>query len=199
MSITTPDAALPALPSGDGGGPRRTLGVFERPRTSTGWRSWVTTVDHKKIGIMYGASALFFFVPRALWTAKAEPSTFQIAGERGYDFLDLSTPFPAESYLACGWVGVVLVLLALGVAWSYLDRAWLEQSRVAVVTAYLAIAQVGLWRGPVGSLSGVFGFTVGLLVLAAFVTRGGRRRSDQTPGHPRDAGPSPAHQAVTRR
>src|SRR4029079_11524574 len=25
-------------------------------------RSWVTTVDHKKIGIMYGASALFFFV-----------------------------------------------------------------------------------------------------------------------------------------
>src|SRR6476646_5051176 len=62
MSITTPDATLPALPSGEGGGPRRTLGVFERPHTSTGWRSWVTTVDHKKIGIMYGASALFFFV-----------------------------------------------------------------------------------------------------------------------------------------
>ena len=32
------------------------------PRTTTGWRSWVTTVDHKKIGIMYGAAALFFFV-----------------------------------------------------------------------------------------------------------------------------------------
>ena len=37
-------------------------GVFARPRTTTGWRSWVTTVDHKKIGIMYGAAALFFFL-----------------------------------------------------------------------------------------------------------------------------------------
>ena len=27
-----------------------------------GWRSWVSTVDHKKIGIMYGASALVFLV-----------------------------------------------------------------------------------------------------------------------------------------
>jgi cytochrome c oxidase subunit 1 len=38
------------------------LGVFRRPTTSTGWRSWVSTVDHKKIGIMYGAVALFFFI-----------------------------------------------------------------------------------------------------------------------------------------
>jgi cytochrome c oxidase subunit 1 len=38
-------------------------GVFARPSSSTtGWRSWVTTVDHKRIGIMYGAAALFFFL-----------------------------------------------------------------------------------------------------------------------------------------
>jgi cytochrome c oxidase subunit 1 len=37
------------------------LGVFSRPRAKTGWRAWVSTVDHKKIGIMYGASAMFFF------------------------------------------------------------------------------------------------------------------------------------------
>ncbi|WP_421117843.1 cytochrome c oxidase subunit I [Aquihabitans daechungensis] len=41
----------------------RPSGVFARPSSSTtGWRSWVTTVDHKKIGIMYGAAALFFFL-----------------------------------------------------------------------------------------------------------------------------------------
>ncbi|HEY3141641.1 MAG TPA: cytochrome c oxidase subunit I [Acidimicrobiales bacterium] len=40
----------------------RPLGVFTRPRATTGWTSWLTTVDHKRIGIMYGASALFFFV-----------------------------------------------------------------------------------------------------------------------------------------
>ena len=28
----------------------------------TGWKSWLFTVDHKKIGIMYGAAAMSFFV-----------------------------------------------------------------------------------------------------------------------------------------
>ncbi len=38
------------------------LGVFRRPTATEGWRSWVTTVDHKKIGIMYGCTAFFFFL-----------------------------------------------------------------------------------------------------------------------------------------
>ncbi len=38
------------------------LGAYTRPRGGNGWRDWVTTVDHKKIGILYGAAALFFFV-----------------------------------------------------------------------------------------------------------------------------------------
>src|SRR5665809_117344 len=36
--------------------------LFRRPTATTGWWSWVTTVDHKKIGIMYCATALAFFV-----------------------------------------------------------------------------------------------------------------------------------------
>jgi len=39
----------------------RPLGGFTRPQATTGWKSWLTTVDHKRIGVMYGASALFFF------------------------------------------------------------------------------------------------------------------------------------------
>ena len=38
------------------------LGVYTRPKGGNGWRDWVTTVDHKKIGILYGAAALFFFL-----------------------------------------------------------------------------------------------------------------------------------------
>ncbi|HMQ24612.1 MAG TPA: cytochrome c oxidase subunit I [Acidimicrobiales bacterium] len=38
------------------------LGVFRRPTATTGWRSWVTTVDHKKIGLLYGYTAFFFFL-----------------------------------------------------------------------------------------------------------------------------------------
>ena len=39
------------------------LGVFARPTTAQkGWKSWLTSVDHKRIGIMYGIGSLFFFV-----------------------------------------------------------------------------------------------------------------------------------------
>ena len=36
--------------------------ILDRPRSTTGWWSWFTTVDHKKIAILYGATALFFFL-----------------------------------------------------------------------------------------------------------------------------------------
>jgi cytochrome c oxidase subunit 1 len=36
--------------------------VLPRPRTYTGWWSWVTTVDHKRIGILYGVTAFVFLL-----------------------------------------------------------------------------------------------------------------------------------------
>src|SRR5947209_13178601 len=36
--------------------------VFARPKATSGWWSWMTTVDHKRIGILYGVSAFFFFL-----------------------------------------------------------------------------------------------------------------------------------------
>lgn len=50
------------VPAGNGTGPSRPLGVFTRPSSTTGWRSWITTVDHKRIGIMYACTAMVFFV-----------------------------------------------------------------------------------------------------------------------------------------
>jgi cytochrome c oxidase subunit I len=60
--IEAPDPL--ALPSGVGGvlAPRQALGVFARPGQSTGWRSWITSVDHKRVGVLYGASAILFFL-----------------------------------------------------------------------------------------------------------------------------------------
>ena len=51
------DAASPAMVT-----PTEALGVFKRPVSTTGWKSWIFTVDHKKLGIMYGAVSLFFFL-----------------------------------------------------------------------------------------------------------------------------------------
>jgi cytochrome c oxidase subunit 1 len=59
--IEQPTPALPAAPGGLVA-PSQTQGVFRRPVSATGWKSWVFTIDHKKIGIMYGAVALAFFV-----------------------------------------------------------------------------------------------------------------------------------------
>src|SRR5438093_5113853 len=40
--------------------PRRR--VFARPKATTGWWSWLTTVDHKRIGVLYGVTAFMFFL-----------------------------------------------------------------------------------------------------------------------------------------
>ena len=35
---------------------------IRRPSALTGFSSWLTTVDHKKIGLMYGVTAFAFFI-----------------------------------------------------------------------------------------------------------------------------------------
>ena len=63
MAIIERPTDTPALARVGGGlvTPTTSYGYFRRPVQSTGWRSWAFTVDHKKIGIMYGAVAMIFF------------------------------------------------------------------------------------------------------------------------------------------
>src|SRR5918998_2476092 len=58
--------------------PRR--GLFSRPTATTGWWSWVTTVDHKKIGIMYAVTAFAFFLIGGI---EALAIRAQLAGPNG--------------------------------------------------------------------------------------------------------------------
>jgi cytochrome c oxidase subunit 1 len=63
MAIIERPSATPAVSGGDTAvvTPSSTYGYFRRPVETTGWKSWAFTVDHKKIGIMYGVVAIFFF------------------------------------------------------------------------------------------------------------------------------------------
>src|SRR3954454_13462430 len=36
--------------------------LLRRPRATTGVASWFTTIDHKKIGVLYGVTAFIFFL-----------------------------------------------------------------------------------------------------------------------------------------
>ena len=37
-------------------------GLFQRPRTTSGWVSWLTSIDHKRVGTLYGVTAFTFFI-----------------------------------------------------------------------------------------------------------------------------------------
>jgi cytochrome c oxidase subunit 1 len=41
---------------------QRRPGLFSRPLYPTGWWGWLTTVDHKRIGLMYGVTAFIFLL-----------------------------------------------------------------------------------------------------------------------------------------
>ncbi|MCU1353633.1 MAG: putative cytochrome c oxidase subunit I/subunit [Acidimicrobiales bacterium] len=108
--MSTTDGALPALSSGEAPRTTRPGGVFARPQSNTGWRSWVTTVDHKKLGIMYGAAALFFFVIGGL---EALLIRIQLATPNGKL---LSADLYNQVFTMHGTTMVFLVVMPIGAA-----------------------------------------------------------------------------------
>ena len=42
--------------------PTRSVPLLRRPRGTEGFWGWVTTIDHKRIGVLYGTTAFAFFL-----------------------------------------------------------------------------------------------------------------------------------------
>ncbi len=116
-------------------------------------------------------SGFFFYVPRGVWHGKAFPASFEVAANRGYAFQNLSLPFPAEVYLDLGWFGLVPLMAGLGWCWAKLDASWVVGGKWMPAAAFMATAQIGLMRGPFGSLVPVYGFTMALLVAVIATSR----------------------------
>ena len=85
-------------------------GIFPRPTKTTGFTSWLTTVDHKRIGIMYGVAALFFFVVGGL---EALLIRAQLAGPNGEI---LSADAYNQIFTMHGLTMVFFVVMPLGAA-----------------------------------------------------------------------------------
>ena len=67
--------------------------------------------------ILYGNNfigVVLFFIPRALWASKPEPTGMLVSEELGYSYLNVSSPLPAEALMAFGLLGPVLVFCILG-------------------------------------------------------------------------------------
>jgi cytochrome c oxidase subunit I len=101
-----------ALPSGGQVRPEPVLGVFRRPTTKTGWRAWLTTVDHKKVGIMYGAASLFFLVVTGI---SALLIRLQLATPNG---TVLSADTYNQVFTMHGTVAIFLVVMPIGAAFA---------------------------------------------------------------------------------
>lgn len=101
-----------ALPSGDSDDGYTPTGVFRRPTAETGPRSWFTTVDHKKIGIMYGAAAIFFFI---IGGVEALLIRMQLWSPRG---TLLSANLYNQVYTMHGTTMVFLVVMPIGAAFA---------------------------------------------------------------------------------
>jgi cytochrome c oxidase subunit I len=52
----------PLAPTPPGPEPLETTAFLRRPRSTEGVWGWVFSVDHKKLGILYGVTAFFFFL-----------------------------------------------------------------------------------------------------------------------------------------
>lgn len=95
---------------------RLNLGAFSRPKNPSGFFNWVTTVDHKKIGIMYGASAMFFLV---IGGVSALLMRLQLATptDSPQDAL-LSGDTYNRLYTMHGTIMIFLVVMPIGAAFS---------------------------------------------------------------------------------
>ena len=86
--------------------------VLRRPRSTSGFASWFTTVDHKRIGILYGVTAFIFFL---LGGIEALLIRLQLARPNG-------TVLSAEAYNQLftmhGTTMVFLVIMPLSAAFA---------------------------------------------------------------------------------
>ncbi|WP_370325237.1 cytochrome c oxidase subunit I [Euzebya sp.] len=89
--------------------PRRG-GLFRRPVETSGWRSWLTTVDHKRIGIMYAFASLVFFAVGGL---EALAIRAQLAGPNGEI---LSADVYNQVFTMHGLTMIFFVVMPLGSA-----------------------------------------------------------------------------------
>ncbi|HZJ49429.1 MAG TPA: cbb3-type cytochrome c oxidase subunit I, partial [Actinomycetota bacterium] len=83
-------------------------GFLSRPSATSGWWSWVTTVDHKKIGILYGFTAFIFFLIGGI---EALAIRAQLAGPDG-NILDADTY--NQLFTMHGITMIFLVVMPMG-------------------------------------------------------------------------------------
>ncbi len=121
--------------------PSRT--VLRRPQATTGFWSWFTTIDHKKIGLLYGMTALLFFV---LGGVEALLIRLQLAGPNG-------TILSAEQYNTLFTMhGTTMVFLVVMPTAAAVGNYFVPLQIGARDVAFPRLNAYGYWTFLVGGL-----------------------------------------------
>jgi cytochrome c oxidase subunit 1 len=139
---------------GDGHGGTLTLAARERPRFRTRAYGWMTTTDHKKIGVLYIVTAFFFFVVAGLL---AEMIRAELA-QPGLQFVNDQTY--NQLFTMHGTIMIFLFVMPMfsGFA-NYLVPLMIGAPDVA----FPRINALSFWMVPVA----------GLIMLSGFLVKGG--------------------------
>lgn len=94
-----------------------------------GFQSIINTVIYvNNNGYTFGKqilSSIFSFVPRSFWVDKGEPTGSIAASSAGYNYLNISSPLPAEFYIDYGYIGLIFFSFLLGVFFRKIDQYYI--------------------------------------------------------------------------
>ncbi len=129
----------------------------------------VSYVDNH--GVTYGRQALgvaLFWVPRSLWSGKAEDTGVLLARDRQYGFTNLSAPLWSELFINGGWLVLMLGMGGLGCILRRQDQIRIASTNVGVSGSILPFSMLIVLRGSL--LQAIAGFAA-VILFSSFVSR----------------------------
>lgn len=118
-------------------------------------------------------SSVLFFVPRDLWSGKAQATGEMTSRAAGYAFNNISQPLPSEFYVDFGMAGMALITFVLGF-WvarldGWIDRNWQNGPRARLIAGVVVAYTIIFMRGSLlGIISPVLTFAAGVYLIIRF-------------------------------
>lgn len=164
FGITTLFPYISYLTRGDGDFKFDIFNYYQSSGDFDGFQSIINTVIFvEKHGYTFGnqiISSFLSFIPRSLWLNKGEPTGSIAAESAGYDFLNISSPMPAEFYIDFGYVGLIFFSFFFGWFIRFLDKKIknYQEINLSYILSIIIISLIVIVaRGPIlGVLNNVY-------------------------------------------
>lgn len=78
-------------------------------------------------------SSVLGFIPRSVWTGKGDPTGAITAAAAGYEYVNISSPLPAEFFIDFGFLGLIVFSFLFGYFLRYLDQNMLFNKKFSFI------------------------------------------------------------------